>query len=588
MLVESVTAWRRTRHPRWAQLAEWASGESRPVVGAGKKKADLEAWSALETKADPGDLHRLVEALKKMPSTRVADLVPRLALRDDPRLVALLLAMLEAPPWRASSSIGGFRAIVAALARSRDVRARDGMAELARRYKTIIESAMGDDVGGLLRRTAAAMEVVEAALGEEDAARCAELEKKFPEQLTAATHHARSKKAGAQNEQALLEAVWAAPSDDTPRAVYADALMQRGDPRGELITLQLLRGKGQSTAQTRAREYELLVDAKRFAAWTAPLSQGGDCTLERGFPVSVKLNARALKSVVPHAAWATVKRVTMLQNVALKTLAPLFDTSPSLVEAGHITAKIIGLVPAERLTGATFDYVPDRAALARFTKLESIAVDGWRIPAEQPPLEVEALPATLMTFSQPYRVALSRQHFERLPKLSSLFLREKVPDDALKPCAALERLDTLFTPTPALVEGLPSLRELRVGRCDEPLLAAFLRAVPGLKRLETYPSQIPPDLAPLVAPFLSSPLESFGNGDVTLFKDGTLETRYFGNPRVPQLLGLLPKGTVRRVRYRPYYPEPSQSGGRAPDAARVDELRATLAPFDVELEVAWH
>jgi uncharacterized protein (TIGR02996 family) len=587
VLVESVTAWRRTRHPRWALLAEWASGEPRPVVGAGKKKADLEAWTALEAKADPGDVPRLVEALKKMPSTRVAELVPRLALRDDPRLVTLLLAMLEAPPWRASSSVGGFRAIAAALGASRDVRARDGMADLARRYKTIIESAMGDDVGSLLRRTAADMEVVDAGLDANDAARCAELEAQFPEQRAAAAHGAKAKRTGARNEQTMLEAVWAAPDDDAPRAVYADALLQGGDARGELITLQLLRAKGQSTAQTRAREYELLVDAKRFAAWTAPLSQGGDCSLERGFPVAVKLNARSLKSVVPHAAWATVKRVSMLQSVALKTLAPLFESSPALVEAGHITAKIIDLVPAERLEAATFDHVPDRAALARFTKLEAMSVEAWH-PPQTLQLDEQALPATLKTLNLPYRIELTRRHFERLPKLASLSLREKVPDDALQACAALERLDTLFTPAPALVEGLPSLRELRVGRCDEPLMAAFLRAVPGLKRLEAYPSQIPPSLAPLVAPFLASPLESFGNGDVTLFKDGTLETRYFANPRVPQLLGLLPKGTVRRVRYKPYYPEPNQSGSRAPDAARVDEVRAALAPFDVELEVAWH
>jgi uncharacterized protein (TIGR02996 family) len=586
-LVECVTAWRRTRHPRWAQLAEWASGEARPVVGAGKKKADLEAWTALERKFDPGDLPRLVEALKKMPSTRVGELVPRLELRDDPRLVPLLLAMLEAPPWRASSSIPGFRAIAKALGGSRDVRARDGMAELAGRYKSIIESAMGTDVSSLLRRTAAEMEVVEAELNASDAARCAELEAKFPEQLAAATHHARAKKVGAQSEQALLEAVWAAPDDDAPRAVYADALMQSGDARGELITLQLLRAKGQATPQTRAREYELLVDAKRFAAWTAPLSQGGECLIERGFPFVVKLNARGLSPIVSHPAWSTVKRVTMLQAVAQKTLGPLFDASPSLVDAGILTEKITGLVPLERLTAASLDHLPDRATLARFTRLESLTLEMYH-PRDVIVPDEDALPATLTQLTLPYRITLARPHFDRLSKLKSLAVKDKVPDDALKGCAALERLDTLGATPPALIEGLPSLRELRVGVCDVPMMGALLKAAPGIKRLELYPSFAPAHLASMLAAFFSSPLDSMGCGDLTCTKDGTLETRYFGNPRVPQILPLLPKGAVKRVRYRPYYAEPSQSGGRAPDAARIDEVRATLAPFGVEFEVAWY
>jgi uncharacterized protein (TIGR02996 family) len=40
--------------------------------------------------------------------------------------------------------------------------------------------------------------------------------------------------------EALLEAVYAAPEDDAPRAVLADLLQEKGDPRGELIALDLL------------------------------------------------------------------------------------------------------------------------------------------------------------------------------------------------------------------------------------------------------------------------------------------------------------------------------------------------------------
>src|SRR5262249_20747125 len=45
--------------------------------------------------------------------------------------------------------------------------------------------------------------------------------------------------ADAATEAGLLAAVYAAPADDAPRAIYADWLQERGDPRGELIALQL-------------------------------------------------------------------------------------------------------------------------------------------------------------------------------------------------------------------------------------------------------------------------------------------------------------------------------------------------------------
>lgn len=52
----------------------------------------------------------------------------------------------------------------------------------------------------------------------------------------------------------LFDAVAKAPDDDDPRLVLADALMERGDPRGEFISLQLLRAQGKATAKQEARE----------------------------------------------------------------------------------------------------------------------------------------------------------------------------------------------------------------------------------------------------------------------------------------------------------------------------------------------
>jgi hypothetical protein len=51
-LKEAVKAWRASKHPRFADLAAWATAralpEPRPLVGAGGKKTDVAAWLALD------------------------------------------------------------------------------------------------------------------------------------------------------------------------------------------------------------------------------------------------------------------------------------------------------------------------------------------------------------------------------------------------------------------------------------------------------------------------------------------------------------------------------------------------------------
>ena len=82
------------------------------------------------------------------------------------------------------------------------------------------------------------------------------------------------------DEVALLDAVVGAPHEDGPRLVYADWLLQRGDPRGELITLQCALANGDPDAPDPAilaREQELLADD----AYAVPLRAITDATFER-------------------------------------------------------------------------------------------------------------------------------------------------------------------------------------------------------------------------------------------------------------------------------------------------------------------
>ena len=97
------------------------------------------------------------------------------------------------------------------------------------------------------------------------------------------------------NERALIAAILADPDDDAPRAVYADWLTERGDPRGELITVQLAK---KQTPALKARADALL--AKHKKAW---VGRFGGQKVEYGFTERRPNTLRTVASR-PRAAWA--------------------------------------------------------------------------------------------------------------------------------------------------------------------------------------------------------------------------------------------------------------------------------------------
>ena len=85
------------------------------------------------------------------------------------------------------------------------------------------------------------------------------------------------------DESALLAEIAANPEADAPRLVYADLLTQRGDPRGELIHLQVLWKRDDNVVTLQHRVGELLRAHK--AAWTTEAGiTGALTTFVRGFP----------------------------------------------------------------------------------------------------------------------------------------------------------------------------------------------------------------------------------------------------------------------------------------------------------------
>jgi uncharacterized protein (TIGR02996 family) len=85
-------------------------------------------------------------------------------------------------------------------------------------------------------------------------------------------------------EATLLAQIRAAPDDDAPRSIYADWLIERGDPLGTFIALQLARAQKRDPLVS--DEEQRLLDA-HWGAWIGPPAETfeveEDVAFERGF-----------------------------------------------------------------------------------------------------------------------------------------------------------------------------------------------------------------------------------------------------------------------------------------------------------------
>jgi uncharacterized protein (TIGR02996 family) len=125
--------------------------------------------------------------------------------------------------------------------------------------------------------------------------------------------------------QALLDQIYAAPEEDAPRLVYADWLIERGDPLGTFIALQLERDpKREPVSSTE----QALVDEH----WSTWIGTPGDVlehrhvAFERGMWSACELvgvaNLDELDTGAP--SWGTVRRLRVDKD-ASRVLSDLLD-----------------------------------------------------------------------------------------------------------------------------------------------------------------------------------------------------------------------------------------------------------------------
>jgi uncharacterized protein (TIGR02996 family) len=156
------------------------------------------------------------------------------------------------------------------------------------------------------------------------------------------------------SREALLAAIYDAPGDLAARAVYADWLLDRGDPRGELITLQL-REVVTKEQEARARE---LVDA-HAEQWIGRLTEITTwIEFEGGFLARCGLS-RIPKWAIGRREWATVKHIgisddwsrdigPLVTHETMKSLESL--RVPSRAFVALLASSYTARMPVRRMT----------------------------------------------------------------------------------------------------------------------------------------------------------------------------------------------------------------------------------------------
>ena len=473
---QAIEGWRRTRSPRYAAIVDALSAREaeRPIVGASRRKADAEAWDALEAKGDPADLPRLIAAVGGTQSPAAIGRIERLVRRDDPRLVTGLLGMIEKPPYTGGSSKKFWQTVIATLAASNDVRAHDAMLALSKRYETINGTFMGEWIAGAMARAAAKMKVVRAL----PAGELAVLEALEVAVLGGVPRPAEPSRAP-RTLADLFAQIAAAPDDDGARMVYADALLERDASeldraRGELIHMQLARAADRATPADADRE-RAMIERGVLDELAVPLGAACEAvTFERGFPVAAQLKAKGLAQVADAVEWGTLRRISGLDEAPIKPLLALFETG----RLRHVT-QVAGLTAArfDKLVkyGAGWTNVEltrDRLAPDSLTKLpalRTLTVYGNDVLHSQ---WLRGAPEVTELTSWSDAPAFTAHMISPLAKLRSLTLWRRVPP-------VLERVETLRAPLESLGLNAPLA-----------VVAAWFAVLPHVRALTLYDDDV--------------------------------------------------------------------------------------------------
>lgn len=267
----------------------------------------------------------------------------------------------------------------------------------------------------------------------------------------------------------LLEAVHAAPDDDAPRLVYADHLMERGDPRGELIQLQceLVGIDEDDVRYHRMKRRERTLLKQHGEEWTKELrALNKHLTFEfhRGFVEGVagpadlferlgrklltlapllrrlgvvSYDSRSIESIVKSGLFGRAISIRIYSGRSRVDLGPLSAiTEATSIRRLHLDE--VGLVRTD------FDALATSGA---FRDLRELEITSCRI-GKDGPLPLERLPAQLSRFSivtgkEPRALVRAVSEGVAFAKLDALGLcNNSIGDEGLAAITAAKRLAT--------------------------------------------------------------------------------------------------------------------------------------------------
>ncbi|MFO0551240.1 MAG: TIGR02996 domain-containing protein [Polyangiaceae bacterium] len=309
----ALEAWRSARTPRLADLVDRLSAVVTPtrpfaktksvkarteaVLAALKKKNELELGGVLE-QPWPGkwqDAEPVLEAVCAQP--------------PDPRVAVALARLIDAAPYDTWTTGRFWNRVLNRIVSLEDVR-----------VVPILESAFERPRSSYFRDTKARIKSSIATLHAREPVTLAEAELAVVVAIEAhfATdvHRASQKSRG---EAEMLAEIYARPDDLALRQVFADFLVERGDPRGEHIAIGLARREGRADAA--ALRKQAAIAKKHGASWIGELDRvlaRDGRVFDAGF-----LKAATLELVAKREYRRATELPAALRSAALSTVTSL-------------------------------------------------------------------------------------------------------------------------------------------------------------------------------------------------------------------------------------------------------------------------
>ncbi|MBK7401196.1 MAG: TIGR02996 domain-containing protein [Myxococcales bacterium] len=268
--------------------------------------ADAAAWLAFVERAESADLGAAIASVRGKTLADTAERVAALVARGrDPRTARALVELVTAAPFTSSASRATWTAILDGVREMADPRSIPALeaAPAGWGFRKAQRAWLAAAVGRTLVALRADTRATSAALTASEARRLTA--------MAASLGPTPAPTPGPRLLEDLLREVYERPDDDAPRAVLADFLMERGDPRGELIALQL---RPELDDASRARLSKLLAaHARGFLGRIDAFVPKSQLELARGFPVACRVAFRKEADVRACGAapeWATIERLS--------------------------------------------------------------------------------------------------------------------------------------------------------------------------------------------------------------------------------------------------------------------------------------